>query len=146
MVAEAALKQEDPLPHECDKEQLIKLTIDGQTAIFKELKDINQTLRTVAVQQNEIQHLRKDVDEIKEVCNWRHETPSEPPQAEEQPSLAKRAGEIVVLTIAGSAALAVFWLFAYVGFINVRGFLDFQQNPVAEKQGGKDAKSEKTHP
>lgn len=134
------------MPHECDKEQLIQLTIDGQTAIFKELKDINQTLRTVAVQQNEIQHLRKEVDEIKEVCNRRHETPSEPPQAEEQSSLANRVKDAVVLTIATSAALAVFWLFAYVGFINVRGFLDFQQNPVTEKQGGKDVESKKAHP
>ena len=127
------------LAHECDKEHLIKITIAGQKKIFEKLDAMGETLRAVAVQQNEIQHIRRDLDELKLACDKRHAKTPEP--------VSKRLVEAIMVGVAVSASLAVFWLFAYIGFVNVKGFLNFQQDPViAEKQGGENAKSEKTHP
>lgn len=137
--------------NERDKEKLYDYLVDGQKEIFNKLNDINDTLKQVAVQQNEISHLRTDLDEtkdaIKEVkdiakedreaadlrfteiekaCDKRHVAPRQ--------TLLERVFHAVAIAIAVSAATAVFWLFLWIGYKNVNGFLQFKQDPGKQEE------------
>jgi len=128
--------------HDCDKEQVLNLLADGQKGIFKKLDEMNRTLQQVAVQQNEIRHLRIDIEEVKETikedreavelrfteiekaCEQRHTVPKQ--------TLMERIFHAVAIAIAVSAATAIFWLFVWIGYQSMPDFLQFKKNPVSQ--------------
>ena len=119
--------------HDCDKGMLFDVLVDGQKEIFGELKGMNKALTEVAVQQNELQHMRRDINNMKDAtdkhekqidalemsCERRHGPPVK--------TLLQTIKEDVIRAAALAACLLVISLFAYIGWKNSGDFFKFQR-------------------
>ena len=117
------------MSHDCNKEKLFDVLTEGQNKMFEKLDTISSTLQAVAVQHNEIQHLRKDVDILRVACG---ELDSRVDVIEQQmqpkkPHMGNKICEAVVIAVSISAAVAIFWLFSYIAMNHIKGFIKFRQ-------------------
>lgn len=120
------------MTHECHNEKLFDILTDGQNKMFEKLDTISSTLQAVAVQHNEIQHLRRDVDILRASSDEidARVTHVEQKLLPQKPHMSKKVCEAIVIAISISAAVAIFWLFSYIAMNHIRGFIKFKQGAL----------------
>ena len=94
--------------HTCDKGEVFALMADGQKAIFVKLDIMSKSLESVAVQKNEIEHINKELANLREVYN------ADPTTLCSQ----------IVNDISRASALFLFCVLAYTLFNNVPGYVN----------------------
>lgn len=118
--------------HECNNEKLFDVLTEGQNVMFEKLDTISSTLQAVAVQHNEIQHLRKDVDILRTSSDEidARVTHMEQQLLPQKPHMSKKVCEAVVIAVSISAAVAIFWLFSFIAMNHIKGFIKFRQGAL----------------
>lgn len=122
--------------HACDKGPMLDLLEKGQAKIFDKLDNLTETLQAVAVQKNDLDHMKGELSEIKlsnverdrrigkveKRCQLNH--------LEDSKSLLRKAGEASFIAAAVIATGFVISLTAYIGFKNVQDYFDFQRTQI----------------
>lgn len=133
------------------EDKLLDILINRQDAIFNKLEEMDGTLKTVAVQKNEIDHLNVDMMEVKQVQgeHGRRLTAAENRIAaaenactlnhpkDEKPSLGKRVVHTIVLTAVSAATLFILGLVGFIAFSSLPGYLDFNRTQVSAEPAKK---------
>ena len=102
--------------HTCDKGEVFALMADGQKAIFVKLDIMSKSLESVAVQKNEIEHINKELANLREVYNADHLN------SERRTTTTLRSQ--IVNDISRASALFLFCVLAYTLFNNVPGYVN----------------------
>ena len=111
--------------HNCSKAEVIDMIVTGQEKIFDKLDVMTGLLEGVALQKLEIGYLQKDVADIKS-DNIKRDSRIEALERQHitRPrTISEKAASAAIVAVAASAAVAVFWLFAYIVYTNIPGYM-----------------------
>lgn len=121
--------------HNCSKSEVIDMIVTGQEKIFDKLDVMTGLLEGVALQKLEIGYLQKDVADIKTENSRRDSRLDdlERQHISRPQTVAEKAVGAAIVAVAASSAVAVFWFFAYVVYINLPGYVgDLQKEQHRE--------------
>ena len=131
-----------PAEHGCDKGPVLDILKDGQEAIFGELKGIREILTDVAVQQNEIKHIkaRQEAQTAETAAQTAainalalRVTAMEQTHQQASQSLWPKLRDSVLIAAATAAVLFILGLFAFIAYDNIANYRDFQRGEKTEQ-------------
>lgn len=121
--------------HKCNKGAVLEILVGGQEKIFNKLDDMTAVLQNVAVQQNEINHIKEDVAGLKE-HNAKQDARIDALEKDRQPQEPQKeplwiqVRNAVIITLSVLTATFIFGLTAYIGLKNLPGYVDFQRSQI----------------
>jgi hypothetical protein len=126
-------------------DDITKLILDQQKAIFSEIKEVKETLASVAVQKKEIEYLTADLKTAKEDLNRRLQEMENTCKTnhQEKQSFGKDLIQTTIKGVVGTSAVAFTAFICWILFSHLGGFLDFNRTQINAEPSTKAGSSAK---